>query len=85
MNKYEANKIVPMLNAIKPGQRVKYYEGYLVRDIHDTHIGNPEAHSNLTDIRDAAWRLYENDRAVLAQKHVEDGVYQYYAIGREAQ
>ena len=69
------------LEAAKPGDRTEYHRGHLVvdRDNGFSHLGE-KSRRELCVIADRAASLADEDRLVLAQRRVGDGLFIYFAI-----
>lgn len=62
MNRFNSNKLVC------------YHVGLLMKDS----VENPGFYNGLRDLKDLAMKLYENGEAILFQRKVEDGVFEYF-------
>lgn len=74
------------LKKAKPGDRVVYYEGFLLQDrtswivFADSSVAIPQA--AVRAAANEAWAAYEMGSVILTQKRLGDGDYIYYATKR---
>jgi hypothetical protein len=60
----------------RPGDHLAYHKGFLMSD----RLGDPA----LAATADSAWKLYEEDRAILVQRRHGPGDYEYLIVARAA-
>lgn len=72
------------LNRAKKGERVMYFDGFLMLERQRFIINGIERGAMPQRIKtaDAAWRAYLEDRVVLVQNKRDEGEYEYIAVCR---
>lgn len=72
---FDVNKIKSDLSNLSRGQSYVYFTGHIADD------NNPYKRAAY-DIAEFAYYLYENGRIHLFQKKIDDGMFDYIAVGR---